>query len=484
MTDPIRFLLGRKPVEVSDVAPTMTVLEWLRGQGGRCGTKEGCAEGDCGACTVVLVERGADGALQSRSVNSCIQFLPTLDGKQLLTVEDLKAADGALHPVQAAMVETHGAQCGFCTPGFVMTLYHLHRTYQGPLPPSRETLDRALGGNLCRCTGYRPILEAGVKMFDTPAVPDPRDANVDDLLAAFEHDHGFAYEAEGRKFFAPRTKAELARVLAANPDARLLSGGTDLGLEVTKAHRDFPLLVSLNEIAELKRIARTATHLELGAGLTWTQAMAPLVATFPALDELLARFAGPPVRNAGTIGGNIANASPIGDSPPMFLALDAELELFGPKGTRTLKLADFFLDYRKTALAPGEIVAAIRVPLPSAATKLAAYKVSKRFDDDISAVCGVFALDLDGDVVTAARLAYGGMAAIPKRAANAEAALIGKKWTLDTANAAAAALAQDFAPLSDMRASDAYRAKVAANLIARFWHETAGTAATRVVRYG
>jgi xanthine dehydrogenase small subunit len=484
LSDPIRFLLGRKPVEISGVDPTTTVLEWLRGDAHRCGTKEGCAEGDCGACTVVLVERGADGAPAARSVNSCIQFLPTLDGKQLLTVEDLKAEDGTPHPVQTAMVDTHGSQCGFCTPGFVMTLYHLHRTYQGPLPPSRETLDRALGGNLCRCTGYRPILEAGLKMFDAPATQDPRDEAVAAWLAAFAHDHGFAYEAGGKKFFAPRTKAELARVLAANPDARLLSGGTDLGLEVTKAHRDFPVLVSLNEVAELKRVTRGPTYLELGAGLTWTQALAPLIGTFPALDELLARFAGPPVRNAGTIGGNIANASPIGDSPPMFLALDAEIDLFGPKGTRTLKLGDFFLDYRKTALAPGEIVAAVRIPLPRAETKLAAYKVSKRFDDDISAVCGVFAIDLDGDTVKAARLAYGGMAAIPKRAARAEAALIGQKWTLDTANAAAAAIARDFAPLSDMRASAAYRAKVAANLILRFWHETAGTAATRVVRYG
>jgi xanthine dehydrogenase small subunit len=479
LSDPIRFLLGRKPVEVTGADPTTTVLEWLRGPARRMGTKEGCAEGDCGACTVVIVE--ADGT--SRSVNSCIQFLPTLDGKQLLTVEDLQAEDGALHPVQKAMVEAHASQCGFCTPGFVMSLYQLYRTYDGPKPPDRETLDRALGGNLCRCTGYRPILEAGARMFDTPAAPDARDADLPAKLGAFARDMGLDYRANGKLFLAPRTLDELAQALADRPSARILAGGTDLGLEVTKAHRDIPALIHLGEVAELKRVVRTATHLEIGGAVTWSRAFGPLVETWPALDELLARFAGPPIRNAGTVGGNIANASPIGDSPPVFLALDAQFELFGPGGARWLKAAEFFLDYRRTALAPGEIVARVCIPLPRPETRFAAYKVSKRFDDDISAVCGVFALDLDGDVVKAARLAYGGMAAIPARASNAEAVLIGEAWTLDAARRAGEALAKDFSPLTDMRASAAYRAKVAANLLIRFHHESTGVP-TRVIRYG
>jgi len=483
LSEPIRFLLGDVPTEISGVDPTTTVLEWLRGPGGRCGTKEGCAEGDCGACTVVLAETDGAGGLAYRSVNSCIQFVGALDGAQLLTVEDLKR-DGRLHPVQQAMLDAHGSQCGFCTPGFVMSLFQLYRTYDGKQPPSRETLDRALCGNLCRCTGYRPILDAAVAMFGTPR-PDAFDrdaAATATALAALKRKTGLAYEG---RFFAPRSLAELAAVLKAHPGARPLAGGTDLGLEVTKAHRYPETLVHLAHVAELRGIATTATHLEIGAAVTWSEAAPALVARFPALDEILARFAGPPVRNAGTVGGNVANASPIGDSPPVFLALDAELELFGPVGTRTLKFADFFLDYRKTALAPGEIVAKVRVPLPAPGLKLAAYKVSKRFDDDISAVCGVFALRFEGGRIVSARAAFGGMAAIPKRAPACEAALVGKAWTLAAAEAAGAALTADLAPIGDMRASAAYRAKVAANLLVRFWHESTGSdVAVRAVRYG
>jgi len=477
----IRFLLGHQPVEIADVDPTATVLEWLRGPAGRCGTKEGCAEGDCGACTVVLAEPDAQGGLAYRSVNSCIQFVGTLDGTQLLTVEDLRA-DGALHPVQRAMVDAHGSQCGFCTPGFVMSLFALYRQYGGPLPPSRETLDRALGGNLCRCTGYRPILEASARMFDTPRpdIFDDREAATLAALAKLARATGLAYQ---NRFFAPRSLAELSDILARHPGARILAGGTDLGLEATKAHRTLDTLVYLGRVGELGTIERTATHLVLGAAATWSAAIGAIVATWPALDEMFARFAGPPIRNAGTVGGNIANASPVGDGPPVFLALDAELELFGPQGTRRTNLSDFFLDYRKTALKPGEIVARVRLPLPKPTQTLAAYKVSKRLDDDISAVCAAFALEVADGKIVAARAAFGGMAAIPKRAAACEAALLGQSWSRETALAAGAALGGDFAPIGDMRASAAYRRKVAENLVLRFWLESETDTRVRAVSY-
>lgn len=482
MVDTIRFLLGDQPVALSDVDPTTTVLEWLRASAGRTGTKEGCAEGDCGACTVVLTEPDGAGSLACRTVNSCIQFVATLDGTQLLTVEDLKRGD-TLHPVQQAMVDAHASQCGFCTPGFVMSLYQLYRTYPDGGPPARETLDRALAGNLCRCTGYRPILEAAERMLASPRVreTDAAEAKAVAALEGLRRRTGLAYRD---RFFAPLNLAELAALLQAHPDARLLSGGTDLGLEVTKAHRTIGKIIYLGRVAELRAIVRTNTHLEIGAAATWRETVPALLADWPALDELFARFAGPPVRNAGTIGGNVANASPIGDSPPVLLALDAEIDLFGAAGMRRLQLADFFLDYRKTALAPGEAVARVRIPLPAKGRRLRAYKVSKRHDDDISAVCGVFALTVENGRVSNARVAFGGMAAIPKRAAACEAALEGRPWTLATAEAAAAVLRRDFSPIGDMRASAAYRTKVASNLLLRFWHETEGRAATRAVHYG
>ncbi len=483
MGEAIRFLLNGEPRTVSDADPTMTVLEYLRTVEGRCGTKEGCAEGDCGACTVVVARPDEAGGLAYEPINSCIQFVPTLDGKHLVTVEGLRQPDGALHPVQQAMVENHGSQCGFCTPGFVMSLFALwHRAKS----PSNEDTLQALAGNLCRCTGYRPIMDAAVAMY-RGAATDQFDAAARDVaarLAQLARSRGLAYVAGGKSFFAPRSLVELMDVMQRYPNAALLAGGTDFGLWVTKQHRAFACVVYLGEIAELKRISRGATHLEIGAGVSWTTGLADLVALYPALRELLLRFASVQIRNAATIGGNIANASPIGDGPPPLMALGASLVLAGPHGEREVALEDFFKGYRKTDLRPGEIVARVRVPAPSPDLKFAAWKVSKRFDQDISAVCGAFALRFVDGRVLSARIAFGGMAAVPARAKGAEAALAGKPWTLATVQAAMAALERDFAPISDARASSHYRRLVARNLLLRFYHEMSGGNPARVSAYG
>jgi xanthine dehydrogenase small subunit len=483
MGEAIRFLLNGEPRTVSDVDPTMTVLEYLRTVERKCGTKEGCAEGDCGACTVVVARPDGSGGLDYAPINSCIQFLPTLDGSQLITVEGLKQPDGSLHPVQEALVASHGSQCGFCTPGFVMSLFALwHRTKA----PSAEDALQALAGNLCRCTGYRPILEAAHRMYDG-AASDQFDATrqaVADRLATFVRARGLAYAAQGKSFFAPRSLAELADVMARHPEATLLAGGTDFGLWVTKQHKTFDCIVYLGEIAELRRIARSATHLEIGGSVTWTDALPQLVDLHPALRELLLRFASVQIRNAATIGGNIANASPIGDGPPPLIVLGSTLVLNGPQGERAIALEDFFTSYRKTDLRPGEIVARVRVPLPASDARFAVWKVSKRFDQDIAAVCGAFLLRFVDGHVLSARIAFGGMAAVPARAKAAEAALAGKPWTLATVRAAMAALDRDFTPIGDMRASQDYRRMVARNLLLRFYHEMAGDAPARVSAYG
>ena len=482
MAEAIRFLLNGAPRAVSDVDPNTTVLEYLRGPERLCGTKEGCAEGDCGACTVVLARSDGSGGLTYEPVNSCIQLLPTIDGKHLITVEGLKGADGSLHPVQRAMVEAHGSQCGFCTPGFVMSLFALRQRNQAP---SREDTLQALAGNLCRCTGYRPIIDAAMATQDRADPFDATAAATDRALAAFDRARGLAYFAGRHAFFAPRSLAELSEVLRSYPDATLLAGGTDFGLWITKQHKRFPCIVYLGELAELRRIARGAMHLEIGGGASWSECASALADLHPALAELLLRFASVQIRNAATIGGNIANASPVGDGPPPLIALGASVVLLGPQGEREIPLEDFFKAYRKTDLRAGEIVARIRIPIPDPTTKFAVWKVSKRFDQDIAAVCGAFALRFVDGHIAGARIAFGGMAAIPARARHAEAALAGQPWTLATAQAAAATLDRDFAPLSDARASRDYRAKVAHGLLLRFYHESGALAPeTRVRAYG
>jgi xanthine dehydrogenase small subunit len=494
-TRPIRFFHRGEVVTIDGVATTQTVLNWLRDDARCTGTKEGCAEGDCGACTVVVAELAERaeavgtvsakativGELSLRTVNSCIQFLPTLDGKALLTVEDLKRINGgALHPVQQALVECHGSQCGFCTPGFAMSMAACYERHcEAGTTPTRQQLADELSGNLCRCTGYRPILDAGQRMFELPpARLDTKSiatALRDLATAPALHYAAPNPAAPGRApdhFHAPRTLAEFAALREAKPDARLLAGSTDIGLWVTKQFRDLPELIYIGEVDELKRIEPRDGSLWIGAAASLEDAYSALVARVPSLQDLWLRFASLPIRNAGTMGGNVANGSPIGDSAPALIALGATVVLRRGSRQRTMPLEDFYVDYMKNKLEPGEFVEGLDVPLPDAQTQVRGYKLSKRFDCDISAVCAALAITLDGGRVKTARFAFGGMAAIVKRAAKAEAAVVGQPWSEATARAAMKALSSDFTPLTDMRASAAYRQRAAQNLLLRLWLET------------
>ena len=466
MSRPIRFLLDSEVRELADVDPTLTVLNWLRYDARRTGTKEGCAEGDCGACTVVLGELDG-GKVRFRAVNACILFVPVLDGRALFTVESL-GREGSLHPVQQAMVDLHGSQCGFCTPGFVMSLYAVQRSGG---PTDTASLKDALAGNLCRCTGYGPILAAGEAMG---ASPDTRaDAGLAKALAAIQPREGLALEHKGQRFFAPRSGDELADVLDAHPNATVLAGGTDVGLWVTKQHRDLPTVVSLNDAADLAVIDDLGDALRIGAAVRYADAQPALTTLHPEFGELLRRLGGLQVRNLGTICGNIANGSPIGDMPPALIAAGATLVLRKGSTRREMPLEAFFLAYGKQDRQPGEFVEAVVAPKIPEGRVFDLSKLSKRFDQDISAVAAGISIGVEGGRITDARIAFGGMAATPKRAAACEAALAGQPWTRKTVEAAAAALAQDFRPITDMRASATYRLEAAQNLLLRAFLESA-----------
>jgi xanthine dehydrogenase small subunit len=473
----VRFVLDGEVVELAELDPSRTVLEVLREDLQRTGTKEGCAEGDCGACTVVLGELDASGdQLAMRAVNACIQLAPTLDGKQLITVESLVGRDRSLHPVQRAMVEHHGSQCGFCTPGIVMSLFALHRSDPRP---SRRAVDDALAGNLCRCTGYRPIVDAAQAMASYEVTATPRcgsDEAVKVLLRGLRRDRALRLQHDEGRYYAPISLDELTKIVEQEPDVHVLAGGTDIGLWVTKQHKKLPAVVYLGDIAELREIRRDATHLEIGAAVSLTRAAAAITEQYPELSELFARFASPPIRNAGTLVGNIANGSPIGDSMPALIALDARLTLRRGARTRELPLDAFYLGYRKNALTPGELITAVRVPLRAPGRLVRSYKVSKRFDQDISAVCCGFLLELVEGRVNAIRIAYGGVAATVMRALGAEQALRGAAWTEASVQAAMAALDHDFAPIDDMRASATYRKLIVRNLLYRLFLETSSQA--------
>ncbi|MFC7519072.1 xanthine dehydrogenase small subunit, partial [Herbaspirillum sp. GCM10030257] len=472
MSQPIRFYYRGAVQTIADASPTRTILQHVREDQHCTGTKEGCAEGDCGACTVVLGELKGN-TVELKSVNSCIQFVPTLDGKALFTVEDLQQANGALHPVQQAMVDCHGSQCGFCTPGFVMSLWGLYLKQEGQsCAPARKEIDDTLSGNLCRCTGYRPIIDAAHRMLELPRAQFDRDA-LAASLQAIQRTGMLTYTHDGQSFHIPQTLEQLIAIRADQPDATLLSGSTDVGLWVTKQMRNLGDIIYINQVAELQQVSEQDGMLSIGAAVTLNDAYAAVGRHYgKELNELWQRFASLPIRNAGTLGGNVANGSPIGDSAPWLIALGSEIVLNGKGGRRSMPLEAFYLDYQKKDLQRGEFVEAVRIPLPQPNRHFRTYKLAKRFDQDISAVCAAFAITLEGNTVREARIAYGGMAATSRRAPLAEAALVGHEWNEATVKAAMAQLAQDYAPLTDMRASSAYRMKTAQNLLQRFWYET------------
>ncbi|MDV4143641.1 xanthine dehydrogenase small subunit [Shimia sp. FJ5] len=462
----IRFRLNDREVREEAVAASDTLLDFLRLEKRLTGSKEGCAEGDCGACTV-LVGRLVGGDLVYEPVNACIRFLASLDGCHVVTIEHLRGANGALHPVQKAMVEHHGSQCGFCTPGIVMALYALWMRVPNP---TRREVEVALQGNLCRCTGYRPIIDAAmsVEADGEDFLAAERDAVTAELLAWRE---GARVEVsrDGSRAILPGDVDDLAAVLEAEPEARVIAGATDVGLWVTKHLRALPVAVFIGHLEGLKEIEESDAAVRIGSGVTYAEAEGAMGAAFPHLAPYFERIAGWQVRSMGTIGGNIANGSPIGDMPPVLIAMGATITLRKSAARREIALEDFFVDYGKQDRAPGEFVEAITVPKTGGLH--AAYKVSKRRDEDISTVAaGVYVRVEDGQI-TAARIAYGGMAAVPKRAMAAEAALVGQPFGAAAFEAAARALAGEFTPLSDMRASAEYRMRVAQNLLRRFWIE-------------
>jgi len=485
-TQPLQFLRRGQPVALGNVPPDRTLLEVLREDLGCTGTKEGCGEGDCGACTVVLgEERG--GQLHYSAVNSCIRLAHSVNGMALWTVEDL-AEDPliqpvgdppaapqtiTLHPAQEAMVQCHGSQCGFCTPGFVMSLFGMYQNHvcHGE-PITRELAQEELSGNLCRCTGYRPILDAAQQMAALPGMA-VNEAEVLQKLKLLAQDQ--RAQTANFPYIAPTSQAALLAARAAHPGAQVVAGCTDVGLWVTKQHKQYTQVIDVTRAAELREVTQHAEAIHIGAAVSLTDAFAALTAQWPQLHRFATRFAGLPVRNSGTLGGNVANGSPIGDSMPLLIALRAQVVLASQaRGERQLPLEDLYTGYRQNVMAADELLVRIVVPRPTPQEQLRAYKISKRFDDDISAVCLVLNLDIADGTVQRASIGAGGVAATPARARQTEAALAGQPWTEATAQRAAAVLQAEFSPISDMRASGAYRRQVLGSLLQRYWLESQG----------
>ena len=478
----IKFLLNQSETSIDQIDPNTSVLDYLRDNLNRTGTKEGCASGDCGACTVVIAE-AEENKLVYRSANACITNIGSLHGKQLITVEDLKT-NNQLHAVQQAMVDCHGSQCGFCTPGFIMSMFALRKNNATSDP--HKTIE-SLGGNLCRCTGYKPIIEAANQSFESPCDDQfsaQHDNDVEQLKRINQQYPSAHLIHLDKQFFSPSTADELAKLLLEYPKARLLAGGTDLCLEFTQFLRDAQILIHTGRVKDLATVELNDQSLVLGAAVTYSHAADQLIALYPDLKELIERLGSLQVRNQATIAGNIGNASPIGDMPPVLIALGAELVLRKGDERRTISIEDYFIKYKVTSLQTSEFIERIIIPRPDPLADFKAYKISKRLEDDISATCGAFSIKIDKGVVSAIKIAFGGMAEIPKRAKHCEQALLNQPWNSQSIERAMFELKKDFAPISDFRASADYRLDVSKNMLRRLYLELESDCQTiRVTEY-
>ena len=466
VSDTIQFLLNDKIYKVKNPDPNKTILNYVRYDLKKTGTKEGCAEGGCGACTVVLGELNNNKIIY-KSINACISFLPILNGKQLILIEDLVFKNKP-HMVQEALIKFHGSQCGFCTPGFTMSLFSLQKNYK---LINNENIEEALSGNLCRCTGYRPIIDAA-KSLNNKKDQDHFKKNQNRTIHLLKKikDIDIEINHKGKKYFAPKTILNLRRVLKKYPDSKILSGGTDLSLEVTKFRKEIKTIISLNSVSKLNFIKKSKNLIEIGATTSLFEFQNLIKKHFVDFYNVLKRYGSVQIRNVGTIAGNIATASPIGDTLPLLLSLDAKIIIQGINKKKILPLSQFFISYRKTKLKKGEFIYSIRIPL-NKKNIFKAYKISKRFDDDISSVLGSFSFLIKKNIITKASIAYGGMSEIPKRATTIEKDLINSEFSENTFSRAINLIDKDFSPLDDMRASRNYRLTVAKNLLLKAFYE-------------